>query len=76
MHLLIDSGIVPSPPRALLNRPQDASKPRLARIHAHLQFARESCDAAYSRRSEFISENSQIASVHAFMESLPVTLRG
>jgi hypothetical protein len=75
MDLLIDSGIVPSPPRALLNRPPDASKPRLARIPIHLRFARESCDAAYSMRSEELAFLANALAAGCSIQARPFTAR-
>ena len=44
-------GVLPQQPRALLDGPQGHA-PRLARIQAHMQFARDCDDAAYSMRSQ------------------------
>jgi hypothetical protein len=47
---LLGAGILAHPPRALLGGPEDPA-PRLARIQAHLQFARDRNLAAYSMRT-------------------------
>jgi hypothetical protein len=51
VDVLLEAGILIQPPRALLDGPQ-AQVPRLARIQAHLQFARDCDDAAYSMRHQ------------------------
>src|SRR3989442_84661 len=51
VDVLLEAGILPQQPRALLDGPQGHA-PRLARIQAHLQFARECDHAAYSMRSQ------------------------
>jgi hypothetical protein len=51
VDVLLDAGVLTKPPRALLDGPQgDAS--RLARIQAHMRFARECDPGAYSIRSQ------------------------
>src|SRR5207247_2132008 len=61
--------VSPAQASAFLQMARQARQP--GALQPHNPIAR-----AYFRRSEFISANRQIASVHAFMESLPVTLRG
>jgi hypothetical protein len=51
VDVLLEAGVLPQQPRALLDGPQGHA-PRLARIQAHLQFARECDPAAYSMRSQ------------------------
>ena len=51
VDVLLEAGILPQPPRALLGGPQ-GDAPRLARIQAHMQFARDRDHAAYSMRSQ------------------------
>src|SRR6185295_9146047 len=48
---LVDAGVLPQPPRALLEGAHDTA-PRLARIQAQLQFARDHDQAAYATRSQ------------------------
>ena len=48
---LVEAGVLPRQPRALLDGPQGHA-PRLARIQAHLQFARDDDPAAYLMRSQ------------------------
>jgi len=50
IDLLHEAGILPRTPRALLERP-DGHRPHLARIQAHMQFARDHNPAAHSMRS-------------------------
>jgi uncharacterized protein DUF6178 len=51
VDVLVDAGVLPRPPRALLDRPQGPAT-RLARIRAQMQFARDRDAAAFSLRSE------------------------
>jgi hypothetical protein len=51
VDVLIDAGILPQQPRALLDEPQ-GRPPRLARIQAHMQFAGDRDHAAFSMRSQ------------------------
>jgi len=50
VDLLVEAGVVPPPPRALLDDPRAAS--RLALIQAHMQAAADADHAAYSQRTE------------------------
>jgi hypothetical protein len=50
VELLRESGVLPREPLALLDRPRDDA-PRLARIHAHLHFVRDSDGDLFSMRS-------------------------
>jgi hypothetical protein len=51
VDVLLDAGILEPPPRALLCGPEGPG-PRLARIQAHMQFARDTNIAAFSMRTE------------------------
>jgi hypothetical protein len=51
VDVLLEAGVLTQQPRALLDGPQGHA-PRLARIRAHMQFARESDCDAYSMRSQ------------------------
>jgi hypothetical protein len=51
VDLLVDAGVLPKPPRALLGGPQDEA-PRLGRIQALLQSAFARDHAAYATRSQ------------------------
>ena len=51
VDVLLDAGILPQQPRALLDGPRGRA-PRLARIEAHLQFARDRDHAAFSMRGQ------------------------
>jgi hypothetical protein len=51
VDVLLDAGVLTKPPRALLDGPQGHA-PRLARIQAHMQCARDCDHAAYSMRSQ------------------------
>jgi hypothetical protein len=51
VEVLLEAGILPPQPRALLAGPQSHS-PRLARIQAQMQFAGDHDHAAYSMRSQ------------------------
>lgn len=51
VDVLLDAGILPQQPRALLDGPQSHA-PRLARIQAQMQFAGNHDPAAYSMRSQ------------------------
>src|SRR5262245_57035711 len=49
--VLIEAGVLTQQPRALLQAPHSET-PRLARIHAHMQFVRDSDPARWSTRTE------------------------
>jgi Family of unknown function (DUF6178) len=49
--VLVEAGVVPQQPRALLEAPRGEA-PRLARIQRHMQFVRDSEHVAYSTRSQ------------------------
>ena len=51
VDVLLDAGILPQPPRALLDGPPGRA-PRLARIQAHMQFAGDRDHAAFSMRGQ------------------------
>jgi hypothetical protein len=51
VDVLLDAGVLAQPPRALLDGPQGHA-PRLARIRAHMQFARGRDQVACSMRSQ------------------------
>jgi len=51
IDLLVDAGVLPQQPRALLDGPQGTA-PRLARIHAQMRFAAEHDEHAYSLRTQ------------------------
>jgi hypothetical protein len=51
VDVLLDAGILPPPPRRLLDGPLGRA-PRLARIQAHMQFAGERDHAALARRGQ------------------------
>jgi hypothetical protein len=51
VDLLLEMDLLPKQPRALLGGPQGQA-PRLARIHAHMQFASDRDSAAFSMRSQ------------------------
>jgi hypothetical protein len=51
VDVLLDAGILPQQPRALLDAPQGRA-PRLGRIQAHLQFAGDRHHAAFSMRGQ------------------------
>jgi hypothetical protein len=51
VDLLVEAGVLPKPPRALLGGPQDET-PRLARIQALMQSASARDHAAYAMRSQ------------------------
>ena len=51
VDVLLEAGVLTQPPRALLDGSQGHA-PRLARIQAHMQFARDRDHAAYSMRSQ------------------------
>jgi hypothetical protein len=54
IDVLLEAGIVPQQPRALLNPPQDEANDEgtLRRIRTHMQFVFDRNPAAYARRSE------------------------
>jgi Family of unknown function (DUF6178) len=51
VDLLLDVGLLPEQPRALLEAPHDHA-PRLTRLQAEMQFAYDAARSAYSRRTE------------------------
>jgi hypothetical protein len=54
VEVLLEAGLLPQQPRALLEAPRDG-KQRFASVRTHMQFLRESNHAAFARRSDELS---------------------
>jgi uncharacterized protein DUF6178 len=74
MEVLIDAGVLAQPPRALLEGPREEAR-RLARIHAHLQFARETDLAAYAMRTEELAYLANTVMAGGTVQARPFTPR-
>jgi hypothetical protein len=63
VELLQDAGVIPGPARALLEATEHAATPRLARIHAQLEFVHDRNPNAYAIRNSELAylENSIVA---------------
>jgi hypothetical protein len=74
MDLLLEEGVVSQQPRALLTGPQGPA-PRLARIQAQLQFARDRDPAAYSTRMEEFAYLANTLMAGGSIQARPFTSR-
>ncbi len=52
MALLVDAGVIPQPPRALLEASQEAAAPRLASIQAHMRVVHDRDADVYAKRTD------------------------
>ena len=74
VEVLLDAGILPPPPRALLDGPQGHAS-RLARIQAQLQFAGDHDHAAYSMRSQELAYLANTIMAGCSIQARPFTAR-
>jgi hypothetical protein len=74
LDVLVEAGVLAQQPRALLDGPQ-ARVPRLARIRAHMQFARESDHAAYSVRNQELAYLANTIVAGCSIQARPITLQ-
>jgi hypothetical protein len=72
VEVLLEAGVLTQQPRALLDGPQGHA-PRLARIRAHMQFARESDCAAYSMRSQEFAYLANTIAAGCSIQARPLT---
>src|SRR6185436_19254213 len=72
VELLHDAGVIPRPTRALLEAPQDARAPRLARIRAELEVAHDRDPDAYAIRSAELAFLANVIAAGASIQSRPV----
>jgi hypothetical protein len=72
VDVLLESGALPRQPRALLGGTQGHT-PRLARIQAQMQFARDSDPAAYSMRSQELAYLGNTIVAGCFIQARPFT---
>ncbi len=74
VDVLRDAGLLPQPPRALLDGPQNQA-PSLARVQAQMQFARDRDHAAYSTRTEEFAFLANTIVAGCSIQSRPFTMR-
>jgi hypothetical protein len=72
VDVLLDAGVLPKPPRALLDGPQGGAS-RLARMQTHLQRTRESDPAAYAMRSQELAYLANTIVAGCSIQSRPFT---
>lgn len=72
VDVLLDAGILPRQPRALLDGPQSHA-PRLARIQAQMQFAGDHDHAAYSMRSQELAYLANTIMAGCSLQARPFT---
>ena len=72
VDVLLDAGILPQQPRALLDGPQSHA-PRLARIQAQMQFAGNHDHAAFSMRSQELAYLANTMMVGCSIQARPFT---
>jgi hypothetical protein len=71
-NVLLEAGVLTQQPRGLLDG-SEGHAPRLARIRAQMQFARDSDDAAYSMRSEEFAYLANTLVAGCFIQARPFT---
>jgi hypothetical protein len=74
VEVLLDAGILAQPPRRLLGAP-DSPAPRLARIQAHMQFARGRDLAAHSMRTEELAYLANTIRAGCSIQARPFTVQ-
>ncbi len=74
VEVLREAGVLTEPPRALLDKPQGHPS-RLARIQAHMQFARDCDYAAYSTRTGEIAYLANTLVAGCSIQARPFTAR-
>jgi Family of unknown function (DUF6178) len=72
VDVLLDAGILPPPPRALIDAPQ-GRVPRLARIRAHMQVAGERDHAAFSMRGQELAFLANAMAAGCSIQARPFT---
>jgi hypothetical protein len=75
LNTLMGAGVLPQRPRALLGAPQSehGEAPRLARIQAHMQFACDRDQAAYSMRSQELAYLANTIVAGCSVQARPLT---
>jgi hypothetical protein len=75
LNTLMGAGVLPQQPRALLGAPQSeqGEAPRLARIQAHMQFACDRDQAAYSMRSQELAYLANTIVAGCSVQARPLT---
>jgi hypothetical protein len=73
VDVLLDAGILPQQPRALLDGPQGHHATRLARIQAQMQFAGNHDHVAYSMRSQELAYLANTILVGCSIQARPFT---
>jgi Family of unknown function (DUF6178) len=71
---LLEAGVLTPQPRALLEGP-GGHPPRLARIHAHMQFTRDCDHAAYSMRSQELAYLANTIAAGCSIQARPFTVQ-
>jgi len=74
VDVLLEAGVLSQQPRALLDGPQGHA-PRLARIQAHMQFARDCDHSAYSMRTEEFAYLANTIVAGCSIQARPFTVR-
>jgi hypothetical protein len=74
VDVLTEAGVLPQPPRALLAGPH-GDAPRLSRIQAQMQFARDRDYAAYSMRTEEFAYLANTIVAGCSIQGRPFTVR-
>lgn len=74
VDVLLEAGVFPQPPRALLGGPQNDS-PRLARIQAQMQVASDRDHAAYAKRTEEFAFLANTVMAGCSIQGRPFTVR-
>ena len=73
VDLLVDAGVLPQQPRALLGA-ADTRAPRLARMEMHLLAVRERDEAIYSRRTEELAYLANAIAAGCSIQARPFTV--
>lgn len=74
VEVLRDAGVLPQPPRALLDGQRDQA-PRLTRIQSHIDFVRTLDGAAYTRRTEELAFLANTLAAGCSLQGRPFTPR-
>jgi hypothetical protein len=72
VELLQDEGVIPRAPRALLEAAQQTGTPRLVRIRAQLEFARDLNPDAYATRNAELAYLANVIAAGATIQARPV----
>src|SRR4029077_15315936 len=74
LYALVEAGILPQPPRALLEGSREQA-PRLARMQVHMQFVRDRDPAAYSTRGRDVAYLANTMVAGCSVQARPFTLQ-